>query len=851
MKRILPVEVQHLILQYLVKSPARATLPLLPRRPPSSARFSSTASLSSSDLFSHSAASSTTPAASAAPPLSVFEEPTDEYDAVPLSTLDHPAPSRSPDRLLVSLLQSTSPSSAAEALSLLHEVQSCSQPILPRYYFAKHALSLARKDLRDPAWFEWWKLAPSVMSSDGDMVQLRETASAHLYKAERRMENAAREIVKDLIEEARRGRGALNRVEEFAMVLVKQGQARVVAEEVLRHVAAYGLLEMGERLFEATFDSLRTQSSLAPPPERSERRSFRLTARRRRRMMTKSSVEARKAARFQRWLYNRTKESHRALLLARADMILAHANLARLDTAVQLVHLSQQLPSLVPGAFVRLNHNMFLKLLDLASRLNRFDLFETLYDSVHSTGRQLVRVRNAALRVPTPYFIRSAKGATAVAAESARDVFTSFRYRYVGSSLKDSPFEPSSVPFDAEEHAAAFGAPPSPEQLERLQAHIDADEFTASFRSMLELLSKGQLPPAPTSAAWLAYAQSKGEDPHFVQQGLDYLDGVVEHDSKRRGYWTTVKMLERVQAEDYLAAYETYATHFDLAAVPMQLRAALRGEARFLGRFKGRRKLPPSAYTFAVVVQAVVAQLQRHVETATARSSTSPSALNGAGGPPGEITLAASRAAGQINASYKALLTSPRFDIVPSFRHSSPTSTSLLSPYTFTPFLLFHLYQRRPPLFLLSLLADLTSLSLQPPLAHYAIVLNSFARFGDSPSKTHPPNPYGSDDLLYLLDVFSSPSRPPSSSQLARKASPALVTLLESSSIALPTTPLNAEVYSGVLAGLRKRGERETALKVLDGVVADRAEEVKKWGVEDRKFRREVVLLTQAAKGKE
>lgn len=878
-RRILPVEVQAVILSYLAPSTSRAAVLLPARTTLPSARFSSTASLAVAFPYSSTAAPpSTASLESSTNFLSVFEDATEEYDQIPLSTLDNPPVPRTPQQLLLSHLHANRHS---DALSLLHDLQASSTPILPRYLFANYAFSLLRADVRDPSWMEWWALAPSLTDARVD-PRLR----THLRAADKKTSVAAREALATLLKGTREGTVELDRFVAFSELLARQGYAKVVAEGALRHVAAYGTIEQSEQLFATTMTAVRREQDLSWLSSGSERIDETTDSRRKKRVRryfmrtasTRRAVTARKAERTRRWFAARTSEASLAVLRARATMVLAHANLGRLDEATHLV-LSLPLQIAQDGP-IPLTPRLHHKLLDLTARRNRYDLFKALFDSLHASGRKLVRVRNARLKMPTPYLVRGAKYEAATNdLPSVGEAFTAFRYQHVGTSFgEEGLFESSSTsslsPSAArggEDRQPAFGEAPSVEQLETLRSTIQADDPVASLQVFLELVKHDQLPPAPTSASWLVYALAKEAAHPVVGEGLAYLENVSEAGGAFGTYWTTVKMLAYVTAGRHAAALGEYAKRYDVVALPEEVREAVveSGGGSSLIAIGGRDKAPPSAYTFAILVQALVPLLEpsrnstSRLKKAGVVSSSSPS--NSAAS-----AVPADPPAAQLEAVYRALVDAERLDIIPSFLPSSSSSSSgaeqpitsppayhpsPLSPYTFIPFLRAHLRLQSPPLVLLSLLADMTRLGIQSRLPHYAIVLNSFARFGDSPSKERVSIPfnasYGSNDLLYLLECFAARSTStPAVLELAARASPAVVALLEGERglVALPPRgvagELNARVYTGVLAGLRKRGERDVALRVLEGVVATRKGDVERWGTEDKIFRGEVVKLT-------
>ncbi|BGP19489.1 hypothetical protein JCM10213_006309 [Rhodosporidiobolus nylandii] len=878
-KRILPLEVQALIFSHLSPSFRTRAAPFFSRAVVSSSpRFSSTTSLASHDLFPSGPSTSSSVQASTASPAaqaseaSVFEDASDEYLNVPLSTLDHPPVPRTSDELLISLLQVRQ---RTEALDLLRSLQASGQAVPPRFFFARYAHKVAKRDVTDPTWLEWWKLAPGVTDEMHPEV-------GNVRKAVNDTSKAAGRVVQLLLQARRDGvdmggkDAGFERLAEFALVLAQQGHTRVVADLVLPHIAAYGPVELSEQLFSATLAALQrqqgefvVQGQLARRSRGPRRRMRAMALSRRTAQVATQRLLVKRSVALQGWFNERTKDGYAALLAARGKMISAHAALGRLDLAVLLVLETQQAAGFAPGSRLKLDRALLLTLLDRTGRMNRFDLFEPLYESLAQQGRRLVRVNKKELRLQTPYFIRSAKYRPLVRPApppSAKEAYLTFRDRLVISSIEEGPLAAQGASFlgGAEElHGAegeaehAFGEPPSAAQVDELKAAIKLGDFDRSSAMMAQLLSRNAFPPAPVAASWIAAAAA--EEGQRGAEVLQQVEELAHATGQGSGYWTTARMLAHVRAGEYVAALLAFREHYDLSSLPDELRAASNDATRDARRVKAnavKDKRPPSSYTLAVFLQALVPQLEQ-------RAASSGS------------TAAASRVEGHLKAAYRSLVpsaassppaaaepASSRLSVIPSlinlaafferfasFSSSSPaldaTPPALLSPYTFTPFLLHHLRLRSSPLALLNILADMTRLHIQPEQPHYAIVLNSFARLGDSPSATHAPNGSRSGDVLFLLDCFARRS---TSSVLAGRASDAVVKLVESGGVALPAgEELNAKVYTGVLAGLQKRGEVATAMAVLEQVARERTEEVQRWGREDERFRREVVRLTKKA----
>ncbi|GAA5968559.1 hypothetical protein JCM11641_007680 [Rhodosporidiobolus odoratus] len=859
-RRRLPLELQACILMHLARPAFPGVSKFARFTVPSSSRFSSTATLPSSRLFPPAATTASQPQeASASRPSTsafLFEDTSDEYTCVPLSTLDNPPTPRTPDELLISLLRSSSPTAYADARSHLQSLRAADQPIPPRYFFAVFAHTAAERDIRDAAWLEWWKLAPAV-------TDRRYEGTVSVRQEDRRLNKLAGKLVNLLVQGTREGKVELDMLADFGRILTAQGYTRVVADRVLPHLAAYGPPEQADKLFYASLRELRRQQDdfVADSASLGYRTWMNQSSARQRALEShiRKKLDARlrvnRATSLQDWFAERTKDAYAALCASRDRMILVHASLGRLDLAINLALSTQRQPALDPSQTLRLDRNALLKLFDRTASSNRFDLFEPLYNSLRASERKLVRVRNKALKVGTPFFIRGAAYETDEASvPSAREAYTAFRDRRVVSSIEEGPASGEDYAFlspeelhSAPEHHFAFGQPPSVYELAEVKAALEMQDFERSSAILARFLSLNRFPPTSVASGWIE--QAKARQQHSLLAELDHL---ARTSPTRRGYWTTATMLAHVQAGDYHAALSAYEGHYDVAALPLKLRVAMgvasgRAPRRLKRKLAATQRFPPSSYTFSVLLQALIPQL----ELRATRS---------------ESTEAASQLRGHVTAVYNLLVppssSSPsRLDIIPSFKLASATvsladhAPSSLSPYTFIPFLLYHLRQQSPPLILLRILASMTRLSLQPQLPHYAILLNSFARFGDSPANSQPADSHKSDDLLFLLECFSFRTVNVDT-PLAARASRVVVELLSEGKVALPPTAeggeggqLSAPVYTGILAGLLKRGEKATALQVLQQVAQDRPEDVKSWGKEDERFRHEVVQVMKGREG--
>ncbi|GAA5836756.1 hypothetical protein JCM9279_007652 [Rhodotorula babjevae] len=874
----------------------------------------------------------------------VFEEPSDEYSNVPLSTLDHPAVPRSPDDSLLSLLDADKPQ---DARRLLHELRASGQHIPRRYAFFKHARTLAVGPARapdDPApavapvdllvrnehgerdWLEWWKLAPVITDPVHDeVVDLRDVDKA--------MGHAAKVLVRQLrvapalngatgaAGAAAGGAGpgdgtvdeAFALLEEFSLVLCRQGYAYVVAREALPYLTAYAPLEVGERVFATALRSLRQQRTafVAQGAYLSRLRSARMRAGQQlsasSRHAVGSRIVRRRAASTRTWFVNRVGAALEALGLARGAAIVRHANLGRLETAVELVVASLQRGSTFALARVKVKRTVYLHLLALLAERDEFALFERVYDSLRSGARRLTRTRSAPLRERTPFLIRGSTFDPADVAPSAREAFLAWRYQNAVSLIEEGPEGVARLVEDEERDATGeHGVPLHREvhrntslTLVRLVEHDDegGSRFADSSRIVAEALAEssrgGQatvvdssggirrrrvLPSANALAVWILHAQRLAE--HGDRRAGRVLNSLAWDACRRsagtRALWAAATMLADIKAQRYGAALEAYKAHFDIVALAPRMRMALRNatdEQRLgLGASSGRRArsakratMPPSAYTLALLVQALVPWYAERVTTA-------------------RYAAGAAHARAVVAELYDELLVEPPSSspspsvssvaLIPSRTRArrdaaAPGPTSPLDPHTFMPFLADHLRQRAP-LQAAAVLVDMHERGIEPQPPHYSVVLNAFARGG---SVRRPRQADGDGeleagrggdaaaqatsaaDLLFLLRLFErragaaeAAAAVGGSSRTIGTISPAVRALAARLPVpAADDAPLGVHAYTGILSGLRRRGERPAALEVLQGLMDGRPGDVRQWARSDERFRNEVVLLGKAS----
>lgn len=907
-RRLLPLNVQFLICSYLPRPSLPASVPLGAARlhatvslaaPPPADRQLPAASHSAQPFTRNSHLVQETAQA-------VFEEPSDEYESVPLSTLDHPPVPRSPDDSLLSLLDAEKPQ---DARRLLYELRAAGQPIPARYAFFRHARAwaeapegsglFARNEHGERDWLEWWKLAPSITDPVHPEVE-------NLRGVVKAMDNAASKILRQLrAAPALTGAAApttaegsvadaLALLEEFCLVLCRQGLARVVAVEAFPYLTAYAPPEVGERVFTAALRSLRQHRSsfVAQGAYLSQRR--RIARSRTRDMLPDrrgdllSRVVHRRMATTRTWFLNRQNAALEALVHARGAAVLAHANLGRLATAVDLVVATTR-PGETSLARVKLDRGVYLRLLELLADRDEFALFSRTYDSLRAGSRRLTRTRSAALRERTPFLIRGSAFDPQDVAPNAREAFLAWRYQNAVSAIEEGPEaslseEAALAGLVEEEEARAatgeIGGPRAKEASVRLVHLVEADDASGSCfadsaryvaRALVEASGRGSgkgkgahLPSANALAVWILHARGLTEqtgDPHFGDVLYSLALEAHAGGPATRGMWVSGTMLADIQAGRYVDALEAFKTHFAVMALPEKMRVALWAATHDRRPRKVREDttamMPPSAYTLALLVQALVPWYAARATTARFDSGVA-------------------HARGVIRELYDELLLVARGEapvaIVPSHTrarrarsvdegHRGDDALVQLDPYTFVPFLLDHL-RHRQPLAAAGVLADMHEHGIEPQPPHYSVLLNAFARGGGvrgvgrraegSDSGAHADAEADAAeasttaaDLLFLLRLFER--RAPTFAAAEGNVSPSVRALAARLPVPASDVPLGVHAYTGILSGLRRRGERGAALEVLKGLMEERGEDVRVWAKGDERFREEVVLLGKAS----
>lgn len=838
--RSLPLNVQALICSYL---PRRAQTALLRAARPSPGLFvSSTVSLSSNPpLF----ATPTTqrPAEQARlASVSVFEDDDPEYENVPLSRLDNPPVPRSPDESLLSLLRA---GQWSEATRLLHELRDVSrQYIPPRYDFATFALAAASHDISahstERAWLEWWKLAPCVVTDPvhDEVVNLR--------GADIRMAMQAERIIKRIIEapehSSSSGDAASTSIdwqllEDFAAVLSQQGHAQTVAARILPTVANYGSPEAFERIFRTALTSIAELEGRYTPegpyldyrPRRgttAEKELCNMVGER----LIDPQMRKEQVVKMRKWWNGRREREFKTLFFARSRAVTSCIMLGKLDMAVDLVLALPDLQHILPSTRLDITKSGYLNLLGTLAQYGRFESFEQVYQLFLDGGRKLLRVGD--LNAQWPFIVRSSSFKTDQPAYSAREAFTSFRYQTAITSIEEGPAtlqeQPEDISFDLPVDDA--DDPAGNQRSETIIRLVEENRFEESAAAVAQyVLLDSSLPSANALATWIDYARGVAAGSPEAAEVLAAVEAQASSRLLQRTFWYNAEMLSSLRAERYNEVLRLYSQAFDVNALPRAAQYAIKSRSgtRSFSRWRSRSCLVPQAYTVAILMQALVADIE------------------GAGARP-KSGATAGDASQLIGAIYNGLQ-DPRQNSMIAPKRSQATATSELdaplpvvphSAYTFVPFLLHRWRKNSSPLTVLSVLSDMRWLGIRPEAPHYSIVLNSFAKLGDSPTaEADNKTRRGSADLLYLLSVFE-PATFPVEPSVVQAASPAVVSFARI--IPPPAAPLPVQTYTGIIAGLRLRSERATIVQVVQRLAEARSEDVQRWAREDERFREEL-----------
>jgi hypothetical protein len=717
----------------------------------------------------------------------LFESPSLEYTEIPLSTLDYPKSPRSPRSPDDALLALIDAKQYADADSLLRDLLDSSQPIPPRYLFAKHAEYLFNEDPKS-SWLDWWSLAPSLTSRAlKDSHAIKSTAQGATRRANRIISKLLIDDWKDW-----------ERLRDFGVVLARQGHSRVVAERLLVHFAAYGPLELGEELWNTSLAAVKQKMN-----DLALMAGFEARSRSRRWAERRMGVEGRRRASEQRitprtgpsstWLANQCRHEMGVLIQKRERMVRAHANLGRLDLATSLLE-SMRGQTGLGDRKLKLSKSAYIALLSIAALSDRFDIFERIYADLERRGGRLTRVRHRGLQQRTPYFARGINTPAPDSVPSVQEAFATFRYSTYVGALEEG--EPESLEAGADRHQ-------TPQEL---LVQLNKRMFDDASRTFMAILADGNLPLPLITAQFIQLARAKGKF-EFLETMSDLFDPKTSGASSRMaGYWTTSMMLAHVQAKEWPRALVLFKRYFDHSGLPLLFKKAFNAAVRPVRPINHEIAIPPDAYALSIATQALVPFLdgRRHVSRATL-----------------------------IDELYVALV-NESFNVIPFHSKPSSPSSSLdiaapgstcppspLDPFTFVPFLTSFARRRLPPHTLLRVLIDMQRLSVRPAKQHYGIILGAYARSG-TPS-----------DLFYLLDTLEGrqPTTVPSLE---------LVEHLDRIRKGIRLCQVDVIGYTGMLTGLIAQKELEAARDLVRRMEVGEGREV--WKA-DWDLRRAVIKL--------
>lgn len=759
----------HELQTLLAQLPALRTLPIA--RPPPSLLRRAFSSPTASDLFATATSSRqlSSLVEESPAPANIFESTNDEYQAIPLSTLDYPVPSRSPDDALLALLDSKQ---YTEADALLHEFQEAGQAIPHQLRFAHHAEALAKADLGSD-WLKWWALSPTVAS-------YMTASSSHMKTHLRRLDAHAERIVERLLEEQFQD---WHRLRHFAVLLARQGHSRVVSERLLVHFAAYAPEGMAEELWIETLGAVRVQmADLATTSDVVFRTRKAMTKERRFRSKSQPWERVAQGLSPRAWLVRRTVHEVDLLGDKRQRMLRVHANYGRLDYAVELLQATRD-QWRIAGRALRLHKSTYLALLSSTASADRFDLFSQVYAGLEAHRARLTRVRKGELRLRDPYFVRGVDYDAPDAIPSAKEAFSTWRYSsFVGALEEGGLTEPSS--------------PTSTSELDyktALLAELEARPFNfrRASKNLLAMIAHEQYPLPRDTARFIRLARQAQQDEFLLS-----LDGLFDPraGASRRlaNYWTTSMMLSHVQQQEWNSALRLFTKFYDLSCLSAELQQAFRTFAPHTRKIAVRSRIPVDAYVFSVAVQALIPTIEPQPPSTNQQRTPSSSS--------------ATRLNPLITRLFHSLLADPP-RVIPyhSSSSSSGRPTSPLDPHTFTP-ILSALFRHTPrPSSLLNSLLALLQHGVNPTKQHYGLLLASYARRA-------PPR-----DVLFLLSILD-PS--PSPSAPAQPSDELLAQLQGMGQTIFPSLeerggPLDVVAYTGVVVGLMKQGEWPAAREVV------------------------------------
>ena len=750
--RRLPFELQTLLAQL----PALRTL--APARPPPSLLRRASSIPATTDLLATNRhlSSLTEDSHDLPAPAALFESTTAEYDHIPLSKLDYPSASRSPDLVLLALLDSKQ---FAEADTLLRDFNEAGQPILFHRRFAQHAEILLKAD-RSSAWLDWWTLAPSLFS-------LRTESIGYIKRELRRHNAQAERMVELLLTSQSPNWGQLR---DFGVRLARQGHSRVVSERLLVYLAAYAPKNISEEVFRETLSALQRQMGRIAAMGNSSHQNARL-----RRMERRLGINERQRLQNQRsgadvilstprdWLAERTRWEVAVLNRMRQAMLRAHANFGRLDYALELFE-APRAPTGIANRVLRVHKSTSMTLLALSASADRYDLFKRFHGDLERNGSRLTRVQKEELRQRWTYFARGAGYEAPDPVPSAKEAFATWRYRsYVGELEEGGLTEP------APEAASRTTSAKPKLTAELARRHPD---FALASKHFLAIVAYGQL-PAISETSDLIRLGRKVKQAEFLGRLEQLFDRRQGANRRFAQHWSTAMMMANNEQEDWPSTLRIFTKFFHLGGLDVDLRQAFGAYAPTSRPIESRFKIYPTAHIFSLAMQALVPTIDPKI-----RDHDSPPPRNPL-----------------VERLFHSLLAEPPQVL------SAPSSASPLDPHTFDPFV-HALFQRRlPPAPLLELLLSLIRFHIIPTKHQFGVVLASYARRGQPV------------DVLFLLDLLEGVAS-------THHPSDALLEQLNSAGdIVFPSLAQrgglpDVKAYTSILVGLTQQGEYPTAREI-------------------------------------
>ncbi|KAL8280700.1 hypothetical protein RQP46_007023 [Phenoliferia psychrophenolica] len=679
----LPVELRALLVQ------------LQPVRPPATFRslsFASSLPRASLLIREHASAPAHDFDSPASASASLFEPATNEYDLVPLSSLDHPyTKARTSKQALANLV---SERRYADADALLADLLAAHHPpfgdprSLRTQYLANHTLRLF-KDNRASNWLSWWRITHGVPND----LRIRDWVDGTVLNT-----HATQFICETL---ARGGDHA--RIEEFALVAADAGHERLVARHFLVHLALYAPGDVSERVWARCIAGIEARKEVVQE-EVAQDRYF---APERPNLAVKETRTARRAARNR--LATRVAADEAFLRVQRAAMIRAHLTMGRLEfAAARLTDSEGGTQTAKP------TYQIYLDLLASTSKADRFDLFEATLRHLEVHRHHLVLAATPSRRQQA--LIRANRAAEEPqTVEDAHNFFEAYRTtsphpRTHSLSNTVLPSPPSSPSPSLSPPLATTDDALSPD--EAFSRALTSGSVNTAASLFAASLGSEHVPSLHLTARFILLLRRHGPT---GQQLLVALPRTLEAGGWStvwtRRYWASASVLSHVMVGENELAIGAFTSTFELAGLPEAVRQELVAVAPvptleeslpLIGQNHQplRRALAVPPHALALAMEALVPLL-------VSSASSPTTALN----------------------ALLSTFTSPlsTFNILRS--PSLPPSHSPLHPTTFTHFLTALVALRQPPISLLRILASMQQhLHLAPTKHQWGITLSSFAR---------------------------------------------------------------------------------------------------------------------------